>query len=208
MIRGALAFSWLWPTEPWRERARELRRSKQGAWQAAERLVERRITKKARDRFLRAVTDLVNDTLLPELAATLATSLPEDTTERRVLRAMARRDFFYAWLVSPTWRARCSYQQLCQSRTWVQRLVRGADPFAAPFAEHVCAVEEGIKARALRWIGERFNPALLDTIHTLAGELAGVPRADAEALITAHVFERLRSTVLETVVHDYDQLVR
>lgn len=212
MIRGEPRFAWLWPPEAWRERARALERSRQGDWQRAQRLVERAITKGARDRFLQAVTDRINDQLLPELATVLQTSLPEDTTERRILRAMARRDFFYTWLVSPNWRARLSYQQLVQSRTWATRIASGADLLAQPFGQQVCAVEAWLKAQATAAIAAQFNPALIDRIEDLTRELGRsegrLPYGDRQALATYFLFERLRDTILETVVAHYDGLVR
>lgn len=208
MIRGKPKFAWLWPTEQWVVRARALERGQRGLWEAAKRLVERRIDKASRDRFLAAVSGLVDDTIVPELATALQTSLPEDTTERRIIRAMVRRDYLYAWLISPYWRARLSYQQLIQSRTWVRRIARGADPLAQPFIVNVCKLETAIKEESLRYIGETFNPALVENIETLADELRGGSERDRVDLVTYFVFERLRGTVLETAVDAYDEAVR
>ncbi|MDP3909420.1 MAG: hypothetical protein Q8Q14_03430 [Gemmatimonadales bacterium] len=211
MIRGAFRFAFLWPHEPWRARANALARSDKGLIEAATRLAERRIDKASRDRFLAAVTDLVNDQMLPALAADRATTLPEDTTERRILRALVRRDFLYTWLVSPAWRAQLSYQQLLQSRAWVPRIARGADPLAQPFVVDVCRLEVDVKRRALTAITDEFNPALERALARLVDELAvgrfGDSTEDRRAAATAAVIERLRDTILDTAIDAYDALV-
>lgn len=207
MIRGTFAFAWLWTPDWWATRTAELARSRKGLVETATRLVEARIDKASRDRFLLAVTELVNDTLVPTLATRAATTLPEDTTERRIIRAMVRRDFLYTWLLSPSWRAQLSYQQLVQSRLWVRRIARGADPLAQPLIADLCDLEGEIQRLADRHIEETFNPALLKHLNELTRQLREGSSEDRAAVVTSAVFLKLRETVLEMAVDAYTELV-
>jgi hypothetical protein len=207
MIRGEFKFRWLWPVEAWHERALKLKESRQGQYRAAERAVESVISAAARKRFRVAVSEVVNDTIVPAVANGLEVALTEDTTERRIVRVMAQRDFLYTWLLSPNWRAQLSYQQLQQSRSWTPKLLRGADPLARPFAENICEVERAIKQGSLTLIGKDFNPALIEHINNITDALREGSFEDRQALTTFFVIAKLRHTVLVPALEAYDSQV-
>lgn len=207
MIRGEPRFDWLWPPNPFEVETGRIKRNRRGWYDAAERATEKVITAEWRKRFRQAVTEFVNETMIPKISTALETTLGEDTTERRIIRAMVQRDFLYTWLVSPNWRARLSYQQLMQARSWVPRILRGADPLARPFAEDVCGVEHVIKQLATKAIDDDFNPALSDNIERLADMLRDGSRADREDLATFFVIRSMRRTIVAPALEAYDQWV-
>lgn len=198
-----------WPVERWRSQAEALAADDGAADRHAAANAGKMIRGAVQRELREKIEVFATDEVLPAIATAFEIPLepaPRSGSDQALCAKMVARDVGCFAVLSPHWRAACSYRQLVQTRLWARAI---SEPLFEPFTQHVCGVEEAIAAVAVPFAAEAINPWLDELVAAGRDELQrqGVkaPPVDLAALTLWHVLHDLRDTVLRELVDAYDR---